>query len=343
MGWRLLSQASATHGGQGGGIDLSASLNPLGPSIAALDAARAARLDRYPPAHAGDLSRAAAFRHGIAEERVVPIPGASFGIWLLITALMQPRDVCVALAPCFGEYRRSAQIAGSDYREVRATAPDFDWNLDQLSSSLSQGAALCVLANPANPSGRGLAAEDIRALCQRNPATLFLVDEAFAGFGPPGLSLLECEPTPNAIVVRSLTKELGLPGLRMGYLVADPGMAGRIAGVMPPWSVSAPSLAAALAGMADLEHITQGARVARAHVRHLADAFCSAGFNPVSSSANYLLVKAPGATAALAACGITVRACASFGLPEYVRLAAPTTSELRTVLDAVGSLRSARL
>jgi histidinol-phosphate/aromatic aminotransferase/cobyric acid decarboxylase-like protein len=341
MGWRLSSQASATHGGQGGGIDLSASLNPLGPSMAALDAARAARLDRYPPADAGDLRRAAAFRHGIGEERVVPVPGASFGLWLLITVLTQPRDVCVALAPCFGEYRRSAEIAGAHYREVRATEPDFDWNLDQVSSKLSQGAALCLLANPANPSGRGLAAEDIRALCQRHPATLFLVDEAFAEFGPPGISLLECEPTPNAIVVRSLTKELGLPGLRMGYLVADPGMAGRIAGVMPPWSLSAPSFAAAVAGMADLEHITQGARVAQTHVRHLADAFCSSGFNPVASSANYLLVKAPGAAAALMARGITVRDCASFGLSAYVRVAAPSPTELPAVLDAVRSLRSA--
>jgi histidinol-phosphate/aromatic aminotransferase/cobyric acid decarboxylase-like protein len=341
MGWPLFSQASATHGGQGGGIDLSASLNPLGPSMAALDAARAARLDRYPPADAGDLSRAAAFRHGIAEERVVPVPGASFGIWLLITALTQPRDVCVALAPCFGEYRRSAQIAGADYREVRATAPDFDWNLDQLSSILSQGAAVCVLANPANPSGRGLAAEEIRVLCQEHPTTIFIVDEAFAAFGPPGLSLLECEPTPNAIVVRSLTKELGLPGLRMGYLVADQAVAKRVAGVMPPWSVSAPSLAAAVAGMADLEHVTQGARVAQTHLRHLADAFCSSGFNPVASSASYLLVKAPGATTALAAGGITVRDCASFGLPDYVRMAAPSPTELPPVLDAVRSLRSA--
>jgi histidinol-phosphate/aromatic aminotransferase/cobyric acid decarboxylase-like protein len=56
---------------------------------------------------------------------------------------------------------------------------------------------------------------------------MFIVDEAFAAFGPPGVSLLELESGPplNAVVVRSLTKELGLPGLRMGYLVSDPGFA----------------------------------------------------------------------------------------------------------------------
>lgn len=59
---RLAPQTLAVHGGAGLGIYLSASLNPLGPSPVALEAARSARLDRYPEPDAGRLRRAAALR-----------------------------------------------------------------------------------------------------------------------------------------------------------------------------------------------------------------------------------------------------------------------------------------
>jgi histidinol-phosphate/aromatic aminotransferase/cobyric acid decarboxylase-like protein len=79
---RLRGMPPATHGGSGAArIDLSASLNPLGPSPAALRAARGASLDRYPDPGAAPLRAAAAARHGLPEQIVVPLPGASWGLW----------------------------------------------------------------------------------------------------------------------------------------------------------------------------------------------------------------------------------------------------------------------
>ena len=336
---RLVPQPPATHGGAGRGIDLSASLNPLGPSRLALEAARTTPLDRYPELDAGPLRRAAAGRHSVAEEAVVPMPGAGFGLWLVMAAFLQPGDACLALAPCFGEYRRCAAMASADYREMVAAEPSLDWDVDQLDDQLDRGVTMCVVANPANPSGRGLPAERLSRLCRDHPETVLVLDEAFAAFGPPGLSLLEDPSLPgNAIVVRSLTKELGLPGLRMGYLVAHPEVAAQIAGIMPPWPLSSPSLAAAVAGMEDRGHVAEGARVARTHVGQLADALGDAGASPLPSDANYLLVRAPGAVAALAGHGITVRDCGSFGLPDHVRIAAPSPADLSTVLEAIRAL-----
>ena len=335
----LEPQPMATHGGAGQGIDLSASLNPLGPSLVALETARTTALHRYPEPDARPLRRAAASRHSISEGAVVPVPGAGFGLWLVMVAFLQPGDPCLALAPCFGEYRRSAAIARADYREVAAREPFLDWDMDEVDHELDLGVRMCVLANPANPSGGSLPAERLRRLCQDHPRTVFVLDEAFAAFGSPGLSLLEDGWLPaNAIVVRSLTKELGLPGLRMGYLVAHPTVAVQIAGVMPPWPVSSPSLAAAAAGMNDHRHVAEGARLARAHIGQLRHALREAGASPIPSDANYLLVRAPGAVSALGDRGITVRDCASFGLPDHVRIAAPTPADLSSVLDAIRAL-----
>ena len=323
---RLRGMPPATHGGSGARIDLSASLNPLGPSPTAVRAARDATLDRYPDPGAAPLRAAAAARHGVPEHRVVPLPGAAWALWFCSVALLQPGDRCVALGPSFSEYARNAAICGAEFHEVRS--------LEALETALP-GAAMCVLANPGNPHGRALPATRLATICEAHPQTAFVVDEAFAAFAPPGTSLTAHGPPPaNAVVVRSLTKELGLPGLRIGYAVAGEDLTA-LTQAVPAWPLAAPDLAAAAAGLADPDHVTRGAEVARSHVRRLQDALTAAGACPSPTDANYVLARAPGLRRRLAAQGIAVRDCASFGLPDHVRIAAPRPQELDEVVAAI--------
>jgi histidinol-phosphate/aromatic aminotransferase/cobyric acid decarboxylase-like protein len=290
-------------------------------------AARSAELGRYPDPEASPLAAAAAARHGIPAESIVPIPGASWGLWFCLVALGGPGRRCVALGPCFGEYRRAAEIAGCAYEESGAG----------LEEALASGPDLLLIGNPANPAASVLPAGRLAAACRTHPGTILVVDEAFAAFAPQGTSLIEGRlPPTNAVVVRSLTKELGLPGLRMGYLVAAPETAEMLRGMLPAWPLSTPALAAAVAGSADRDHIAAGAEVGRRHVQLLADALTQAGAKVCPSYANYLLCRAPGFLERLAAAGIAGRDCASFGLPDHVRLAAPTPDELPKVLEAIG-------
>jgi histidinol-phosphate/aromatic aminotransferase/cobyric acid decarboxylase-like protein len=315
------------HGGRSPlSVDLSASLNPLGPSPLAMAAARAADLTRYPDPCADELAAAAARRHGIPADAVVPVPGASWGIWLCLVAYGGPDRRCIAVGPCFDEYRRAAEIAGSPYEETAA----------ELDSALAVRPAVLVLGNPANPSGGVVDAAALDAACAAHPETLFVVDEAFAAFAPAGVSLVEGRlPPANAVVVRSLTKELGMPGLRMGYLVAAPARAARLRAALPAWPLSSPALAAAVAGCADVDHVRAGAEAGWRHVRLMTGALRAAGREVVPSATNYLLCRAPGLLASLAARGIAARDCASFGLPDHVRLAAPRPAELAAVLEAL--------
>jgi adenosylcobyric acid synthase len=329
---RLFPSPPARHGGRSAlAVDLSASLNPLGPSPLALNAARAADLSRYPDPSAAELAAAAAKRHGIPVESVVPVPGASWGLWFCLVAHGGPGRSCTALGPCFGEYRRAAEIAGASYEEVA----------DGLAQALASAPSILLVGNPANPAASVIPAADLAGACADHPSTLFLVDEAFAAFAPAGTSLIEdAVPPANAIVVRSLTKELGLPGLRMGYLVAAAERASRLHAMLPAWPLSAPALAAAVAGCADLEHIRAGAAVGREHVRLMAEGLSSAGVESFPSSANFLLCRASGLLESLATGGVAGRDCASFGLPQHVRLAAPEPADLPTVMAAIAAGRS---
>jgi adenosylcobyric acid synthase len=326
---RLHPSPPAANGGRTAlAVDLSASLNPLGPSPLALAAACSAGLTRYPDPDAGGLADAAARRHGIPARCVVPVPGASWGLWLCLVAYGGRGLRCAGLGPCFGEYRRAAEIAGCDYRETPAG----------LEAALASAPDLLVLGNPSNPAAGALAAGTLGSACAAHPRTLFVVDEAFAAFAPPGTSLVDGRvPPANAIVVRSLTKELGLPGLRMGYLVAGEERAARLRDALPAWPLSSPALAAATAGCADLDHVRAGAETGREHVRLLSAALAGAGAEVSPSCANYVLCRAPGLVGSLARRGVAGRDCASFGLRDHVRLAAPAPGELALVLEAIGS------
>lgn len=327
MNERLFPSPLTPHGGRSTlPIDLSASLNPLGPSRLALEAARSAGLTRYPDPGAADLVTAAASRHGIPIESVVPVPGASWGLWICLVLYGGRGLCCTGLGPCFGEYRRAAEIAGCAYEETAAG----------LEQALASRPDIVVLGNPANPAATALSAATLTAACAAHPGTLLVIDEAFAAFAPAGVSLIDGRvPPDNAVVVRSLTKELGLPGLRMGYLVAAERRASRIRAMLPAWPLSSPALAAAAAGCADLDHIEAGAEAGRRHVRLLADELARAGAEVFPSCANYLLCQAPGLLESLAARGVAGRDCASFGLPEHVRLAAPSPADLAPVLEAI--------
>lgn len=336
MTMNLSPQPVAVHGGAAiSGIDLSASLNPLGPSRAALRAAGNATLTRYPEPAAAPLGRAAANRHRVPVDSIVPVPGASWGLWLCGVGLLCPGDRCVGVSPAYAEYRRCAELARAEYCEVAVTEPPWQPDLTVLERAL-EGAAVCFLANPGNPTGALIAAGRLRQLCAAHSRTTFIVDEAFVDFAPPDSSLIaDGLPPENAVVVRSLTKSLGLPGLRMGYLVARPDLALALGGMLPPWPLSAPALAAAVAGLADVEHVTAGAALARRTLRVVGQALVTAGAVTFPSAANYLLARGPGLAPKLARHGITVRDCASMGMAGYIRVAAPGTLALRPTVAAI--------
>lgn len=333
----LAGQPMVAHGGATScRIDLSASLNPLGPHPAALAAALGSPLGSYPEADAGSLVKAVAARHRIGAAMVVPVPGAAAGIWLSLIDLVARGDACALLAPSFGEHERCLRMVGAEVRTVWDWPPQ-RWPPEGLEEALADSPKLCLLANPSTPAGRALPAATLRRLCAAHPGTLFLVDEAFASFTPPGTSLLdEGAPPGNSLVVRSLTKELGLPGLRMGYLVTSAERAAQLRGLLPAWPLSAPAIAAAVAGMAEPDHVARGAEVARSTLAAVRLALEAAGAVTFPSDANYLTARADGLLERLRRAGVAGRDCASFGLAGHVRIAAPAPADVARVVEAVG-------
>ena len=120
-------------------------------------------------------------------------------------------------------------------------APGVDW------SALAKSARdfqIVVIVNPNTSTGTTLDSTDIYALARATPGTLFWVDESFLAFSdqPSLLELLQDEPLENVLVLVSLSKCLGAPGLRLGYVYScRAALIEMIGAELPVWNLSAPA------------------------------------------------------------------------------------------------------
>ena len=135
--------------------------------------------------------------------------------------------------PTFGEYSRMFPDAAR-YRD----RPGLDWAEIE---SKAADADVVVFVNPNNPTGSTVRTEDIVDLARGNPSTTVVVDESFIDFSdePSIVPYLGREPLPNVLVIKSLSKSLGVPGLRTGALLtSNPDLAERIRQEIPIWNLS---------------------------------------------------------------------------------------------------------
>jgi histidinol-phosphate aminotransferase len=340
-------------------LDFSVNTNPLGPAPSVLRAVRETDWSRYPGDDERPLRQALADRAGVDPDAVALGNGSAELLWLIALATVRPGDRVVVLTPTFGEYARAARAVGAAVTEHDApTAPlppaaEHDAPTAPHTTAAAQGlislpqARLLFVCNPNNPTGAFRARAAIEQLLAAQPDRLLVLDEAYAAFVQdawPSAPLLE--QFDNLILLRSLTKDHALPGLRLGYLLASPTVARAAEAVRPPWSVNAGALRAGLAALEPVaqDHVAR-ARALVATSRHLLTTGLSRlGYAVAPSAANFVLVEVGDGAAfrrALLPRGLVVRDCASFGLPAHVRIACKLPADCQRLLDAVADLKPA--
>ena len=174
-------------------------------------------------------------------------------------------------------------------------------------------------SNPHNPSGR----------LARDDEVAGVWDEAFY----PLATGRWTRGDEGVVVVGSLTKLLACPGLRVGYVLAPDARFIRCLR-QPAWSVNGLA-AAAVPDLLDSVDLPGWASALAGLRSRLVGLLRSAGLAPEPSDANFVLVRAPGLRVRLAPHGVLVRDCASFGLPDHVRIAVPDAAGLARLEEAL--------
>jgi cobalamin biosynthetic protein CobC len=218
-------------------VDLSTGINPNPYPVPSLSGDLFARLPES--AAFAKLTAAAATVYGAPSAgHIVPAPGTQL-LLPLIAGLVE-RGRATVLTPTYAEHARAAALVGHRVTEVRDISALGD-------------AQLAILTNPNNPDGRLIVKDELIAVAQKLRARggLLVVDEAFMDAGPAGASLASEVSLGNIVVLRSFGKFFGLAGLRLGFAVAAPSLALRIASLLGPWAVSGPALAIGAQALTD--------------------------------------------------------------------------------------------
>lgn len=332
------------HGGAPSGwIEFSANPNPAGTPAAVAAAVAAASYGRY-----ADLDRAAAEAHlgtdaGVPADSVLLTAGATEAIRVAASALVG-RDQAVIVGPTYSEYARMAERAGATVAAEDARPPSFDPPIDRALLRLSGSPGALFVCDPNNPTGRALGPAALRQLIGSLPPDRTLVlDQSFGPFAPPSLEAGECLAAGEVVLIRSLTKVLATPGLRLGYVIARPATIATLRAAQDPWSVGAHAIAAAAVASWTLPAEVRALVVTWRE--RLAAALPACRLGPVPSESSFLLAHAGPAAAALVAAlaerRIAVRSCASFGLPAYLRLAVRPPAEQDVLLRALLTIAEA--
>src|SRR5260370_14568681 len=217
-------------------LDFSVNPNPLGPAPSVLQTVRETDWSRYPGDDEEPLRQGLAERAHVAPEQVVLGNGSAELMWLIALAALRSGDRVGIVGPTFGEYARAVRVVGATPIEVG----------DPRDATSVRALFVC---NPNNPTGHYRGPREIEQLLGQHPDRLLVLDEAYAPFVDNrwrSEALLEFG---NLVILRSMTKDQALPGLRLGYLLAAPEVARAVDAVRPPWSVNAGALRARLAAL----------------------------------------------------------------------------------------------
>ncbi len=323
-------------------LDFSVNSNPFGPVPAVREALARVAVSRYPDREAGRLRERLAGLHGVPPDRVLVTNGTAEAIWLIALAYLEPGDAVLIVGPTFGEYRVASEMMGAQVTVLRSDeSTGFRPDVESITGRIATlRPRLVWLCNPNNPTGVYLGPEEVRPLltaCERAGALLVL-DEAYVNFVAEPWDAVALLKSGHLALLRSMTKDYALAGLRLGYVLGASDIIRALRRVQPPWSVNA---AAQEVGLVVLEH-REAYREMWRHLRALTDAFRAAvaalELPALPTATNFFLVRTGDGDRtreALWRRRILVRSCASFGLPAHIRVATRREEENRQLLEAL--------
>ena len=274
-------------------------------------------IDHYPEPEAWTLERMLAERHDIDPKQVIVTSGATEAIYLIAqTFHLRP----VIPEPTFSEYADACSIINGQWSMVNGQC--------------------CWICNPNNPTGEVYDQLYINKMMAEHE--LVVIDQSYANYtDSPVMSPRWGCRTPYSIQIRSMTKDYGVPGLRLGYITAHESLTEQIRRHMRPWSVSA---LAVEAGKYLLQHDELICRPDLQEAQRLREKLSQIeGIEVATTQTNFMLCRLEHHTAAelkeyLAnEHHILIRDASNFkGLtPHHFRIAAQTPEENNALVEAI--------
>lgn len=335
-------------------IKLASNENPIGPSPKALQAIREALsgLHRYPEPASWNLRHRLSEYLRVPPEQIIMGAGSDDLLRLMVETVLEQGERVILSRYAFMRFKQNTQIMGGCSVEV----PMKQWthDLEAMAQEASRGAKIVFIANPNNPTGtyntegqwNAFLAKLLTLPKSRRPWVV--LDEAYHEFArhfyhdypqsvPSGLQVY-----PRLIVLRTLSKSVGLAGLRVGYGVAgDKSLIALMNRARLPFNLSTLAQAGALAALEDAAHLQKTLQIVARERAWLMRRLKSLGFDVVHpGAANFLFTTVPAGAGwrlyqNLLREGIIIRPMLDPGLKRYVRITIGSRKDNQALVRAL--------
>ncbi len=322
-------------------MDFSVSLNPLGPQSAVLDAARESlsMAINYPDPRQEEIRDAIAASVGLPAEYVYGGSGAS-ELMLATVRAVQPRRALL-FEPGFSGYEHVLKAAGCEaVRHPLKSDEGFRLSFED-AEAMNEEVDIVFVCDPANPTGATIEDAVFLKIMERardkgiyvclDESFFFLSDKASKGNLRNRSDLVK--NFDNLIILRSLTKVLAVPGIRMGYVLSAPANIEKIIDQLPEWNLSVTGESAMRAGLGlicDTDFISRSAAVIDEERAYMEGVLKELGYKVFDSTTCFILFKGPpDLYDKLLEKGILIRDCTDYvGLSKgYYRIAVKEHSD----------------
>ena len=323
-------------------IKLASNENPLGPSRLALAAMRKAarQVHLYPDGGAFHLKQKLAQHLELTPAHLILGSGSNEVIELLGHALLSPSAEVVVSQYCFAVYPIVTALFGA--KLIVVPAVKYGHDLEAMRQAITPNTRIVFVANPNNPTGTSVGAEQLREFIQAVPANVLVaLDQAYLEFQTDPLDLLpeiRYGQRPNLLLMRTFSKIYGLAGVRLGYGIGHPEFIAELNKIRQPFNVNAIAQAGAFAALDDRAHVDRTRRNNERGLKFYERAFRKLGLEFIPSAANFILVRVGQGERfflELQRHGIIVRPMGGYQLPEWIRISIGKPSENQRCLEAL--------
>jgi len=321
-------------------LDFSVSCNPFGSPPGIKEALANTSIECYPDTEASELKQLLAQKLNISQDRLIIGSGSTELIRLIATAYFNPDDLVLIPQPTYGEYETACQLA--DARVLKQPVfkeTGFQLDIKDFTNLLQKHRPKAVfLCNPNNPTGQYMSKEKFIQIMSSTQDSLVILDEAYIAFTENAWTSLDLIDHNNLIILRSMTKDYALAGLRLGYAIAAEPIISVLKRVRQPWNVNAPAQKTGVVALNANSYLNECSSKILEAKGFLMKELERLGLSTLPSQTNFFLVKVGNATAfrrTLLKKGISVRDCTSFSLPQYIRLAPRTLPECQKLIETI--------
>jgi histidinol-phosphate aminotransferase len=331
-------------------IKLASNENPLGPSQAALDAIEknSRAINYYPDGGGFKLCQRLAEIHKVSRECVTLGNGSNDILELATRAFLTPQNSAVYSEYSFAVYPIVVQAVGAKANVAKAfdeAHPSMPLGHDPAAmlASIDDSTRIVFIANPNNPTGTWLAPDVLHTLVSEIPDNVIVIlDLAYNEYMDRDLQIdiaRWLEQFPKLIITCTFSKIYALAGLRIGYAVSSPEIAGILNRVRQPFNTNLLAQAAALASLDDHAHVEKSVTLNNAGKTYLMRALDEMKLQYLPTMGNFISINLKQAAQpiydALLRKGVIVRPVANYSMPEYIRVTIGTDPQNRRFIAAL--------